>query len=862
MREGSDMYSRKGLLLFVVLFQIFNAGLLCAQSVASGTVEGVVTDATGGVLPGATVAIRNALTGYQQQATTDASGVFRFTNLPFNNYRLEVNAERFRAVQQDVNVRTTVLMSVRIMVAVAGLEQTVSVEATGDILEEVPFAHSTVDISTLEKLPAFSPASGLSDAIVLSSPGVVADSNGFFHPLGDHAQTSFSIDGQPIGDQQSKAFSTQIPVNAIQSMDLVSGTPNAEFGDKTSLVVNATTRSGLGLAKPTGSLLAQYGSFGTVSSAATLGFGNARAGNFLALNGTRSGRFLDTPEFLPLHDIGNGSSAFNRFDFNPTSQDAIHLNVFLARNWFQSPNTYDQPNQDQRQKVVTYNIAPGYQRTLNPHALLTINPFVRNDRVNFYPSADPFDDTPATLSQRRTLMNYGVHADLAYASARHNLKIGMQAMQTRLHEIFNIGITDPAFNAVCVNRAGEPQELPTVKNPAACAGRGFTENPDFLPGLLSLDLTRGGSLFRFNEKGNVNEYAAYVQDTITLGKLTLNPGLRIDRYDAITKGTAVQPRIGLSYLIGETGTVLRAGYARTFETPYNENLLLSSFAGPNGFTDVQQSARQLEPGRRNQYNIGFQQALGRILQIDADYFWKFTTSAYDFDVILNTPLTFPISWNQSRLDGFSIRLSTPNLHGFQGYTTMGHTRTRFFPPELGGVLFNSPLAETVFRIDHDQAFQQTTSLRYQWRRNGPWAAYTWRYDSGLVAGAVGTLDDALGLTAAQQAAVGFFCGNDRATANHRIESCTSNFGATRFRIPAPGTLNDDHNPPRVAPRNVFDLGVGTDNLLMRSEGSRLRLRFTVSNLTNKIALYNFLSTFSGTHFIAPRSYEGAIGFEF
>src|SRR5262249_32728125 len=154
-----------------------------------------------------------------------------------------------------------------------------------------------VDHSILEKLPTLSPASGLSDAIVLSSPGVVADSNGFFHPLKDHAQTSLSIDGQPISDQQSKAFSTQIPVNAIQSMELVTGTPNAEYGDKTSLVVNAVTRSGLGLMRPTGSFTTEYGSFGTVSSEATLGVGNKKTGYFLAANGLRSGRFLDTPEF-------------------------------------------------------------------------------------------------------------------------------------------------------------------------------------------------------------------------------------------------------------------------------------------------------------------------------------------------------------------------------------------------------------------------------------------------------------------------------------------------------------------------------------------------------------------------------------
>src|SRR5437773_11617157 len=134
----------------------------------------------------------------------------------------------------------------------------------------------------------FSPASGLSDAIVLSSPGVVADSNGFFHPLGDHAQTSFAIDGHPISDQQSKAFSTQVPVNAIQNMEVVTGTPNAEFGDKTSLVVNATTRSGLGLMRPRGDIVAEYGSFGTPSLGAILGLGGPKFGWFIAANGVRS----------------------------------------------------------------------------------------------------------------------------------------------------------------------------------------------------------------------------------------------------------------------------------------------------------------------------------------------------------------------------------------------------------------------------------------------------------------------------------------------------------------------------------------------------------------------------------------------
>src|SRR5882724_4811652 len=294
------------------ILSIFLAQPVQAQSVASGTVEGTVADPTGAVVSGAKVEIRNPLTGYQQATTTDTSGVFRFSNLPFNNYHIEITQQGFAAAGQDVNVRSTVPASVKVTLTVAGVTESVTVEATGaDILENVPYAHSDVDVSTLNKLPTLSPASGLSDAIILSSPGVVADSNGFFHPLGDHAQTSFSIDGQPVNDQQSKAFSTQLPLNAVQSMELITGTPSAEFGDKTSLVVNATTRSGLGQTKPTGSFQAQYGSFGTIGEEATLGLGSAKFGNFLAINTLRSGRFLDTPEFRPVHAIGNNATIFD-----------------------------------------------------------------------------------------------------------------------------------------------------------------------------------------------------------------------------------------------------------------------------------------------------------------------------------------------------------------------------------------------------------------------------------------------------------------------------------------------------------------------------------------------------------------------
>src|SRR5205807_5487091 len=129
-----------------------------------------------------------------------------------------------------------------------------------------------------------SPANGLSDVITLAAPGVVADSNGFFHPLGDHAQTSYSVDNQPISDQQSKAFSTQLPPEAVQSMEVITGATPAEYGDKTSLVVNVITKSGIGQTKPTGGFSTTYGSFGDIGQNASLAYGSKRVGNFVTFN--------------------------------------------------------------------------------------------------------------------------------------------------------------------------------------------------------------------------------------------------------------------------------------------------------------------------------------------------------------------------------------------------------------------------------------------------------------------------------------------------------------------------------------------------------------------------------------------------
>ncbi len=852
------------LLALVVLLILFSPQVAsCFQATGNGgTIEGTVTDPSGAVIAAADVTLNNSVSGYSKAVKTGSDGVYRLTNIPPNQYSLVVSAVGFQPFKQSIPVHTQVPLKVDAALTLTNGSVTVDVQATSEALENVPTSHIDVDQKLMADLPLSTTGQGLSDAITLTSGGVVADSNGFFHPQGDHGETTYVVDGQSISDQQSKTFSTQLPANAFQSMELVTSAPNAEYGDKTSLVVSAVTRSGLGQ-KATGSLDLTYGSFGTASEEATLAIGNEKWGDFLVVNTDRSGRFLDSPEFTPFHDKGNNETIFDRVDYQPNGTDSLHLNIFGARNWFQVPDTYDQVNQDQRQQARTYNFALGYQHTFSPQTLLTVNPFIREDFVNYYPSRNAFDDTPATISSDRRLTNWGTRADLSFANKVHNLKVGTQLMQDRLAETLGFGLTDPAFNPICLNSLGNAVPGASITQPGNCQSLGFVPNPQFQPGLLPYDLTRGGRTLLFNSRGNVNEEAVYAQDSITLRNLTIVGGLRFDNYDGLSSDKLLQPRFGFSYLVKPTGTVLRGSYTRSLETPYNENLLFSSQTGTGGLGSLAGTGTSiaLRPGHRNQFGLGLEQTVSRFLHVDGSYFWKFTKNAFDFDTLFNTSIAFPIEWRKSKIDGVSVRLSTIDIHGFQAYTTLGHTRARFFGPEVGGLVFNSPLDFSAFRIDHDQAFQQTTFLRYQFKKTGPWASFTWRYDSGEVAGAVTDLQDALALDGDQQAAIGFYCGHQAASITNPISSCATNYGATRLNIPAPGTADPDHNPPRIAPRNLFDVGIGTDNLFRR-EKLKTSLKLTAINITNEAALYNFLSTFSGTHWVTPRTYEVTLGWTY
>jgi len=851
-----------------------------AQSGSSTSITGTVVDPSGAVVTNATVEVRNPVSGFSRNAVTDAAGKFVVPNVPFNPYHLRVTGQGFAPYSGDVDVRSSVPVNLNIALKVGGSAESVTVEANGgDLVETSSSFHTDVDRGLFDKLPLESQSSSLSSLVTLSSPGIAADSNGLFHGMGDHAENSFMVDGQPITDQQSKVFSNQFPFDSIASMEVIAGAPPAEFGEKTSVVINATTRSGQGLTTPTGSVTTSYGSFGSSTVGINLGYGGPKWGNFISASGLNTGRFLDPPEFTVIHAKGNEENIFDRVDYQLSKADSIQLNLGFTRSWFQNPNSLDNvfhsgqtdPSgnplgpTDQRSQIRTFNIAPSWTRLLSTNAVFTVGGFVRHDQYNYYPSGNVFDDLSPiqqeSVAQDRTLTNAGLRTTLSYVKGAHNIKLGATYQQTFLNEDDNLGIVDNGLIPSLTDANGNSCFVNGVALDAPCSN------------LLPFDLTRGGSLFAFRGHTDIKQLALYVQDQITKGNWSFNVGLRGDFYNGLTTHKEPEPRLGLAYNIKRTSTVLRLSYARVLETPFNENLIVASVGCDSPVLNpllscTSSSSTPLGPGWRNEFHAGLQQAVGKYLVFSGEYIWKYTHNAYDFSILGNTPIFFPIAWDRSKIPGFAGRVSVPNLHGFSAQMVFSTVSARFFLPQVSGAGATPSAPSGVFRIDHDEKFNQTTHLQYQPWQRGPWIGFNWRYDSGLVAGAVPFATDAntpvdlTGLTADQQMQAGLFCGNVFPTLTSPLTSCApSQYGSTRVTIPAPGTENDDHNPPRIAPRHLFDIAVGDDNLF-RGDKYKWSLRVTAINVTNKVALYNFLSTFSGTHFLTPRTYTAELGFHF
>jgi hypothetical protein len=278
--------------------------------------------------------------------------------------------------------------------------------------------------------------------------------------------------------------------------------------------------------------------------------------------------------------------------------------------------------------------------------------------------------------------------------------------------------------------------------------------------------------------------------------------------------------------VKSTGTVVRISYNRIYQTPVNENLLLSNserssvLVPPDVRETLGQALIRIRPERQNVYEFGVQQPLGSALSINGVYFRKDIRNLHDNDNFFNTGIIFPTSLAKARVRGAEGRIHLAERNGLSGSVSFTHYSVLVTPPFTGGLFIGSSaissLSSGPFVIDHDQVLGTHAILSYRPLRN-LWSSLSLRYDSGLVTNPSDPQDVA----------------NDPDYAD---------------LLPY---VNLNSDPPRVKPRTLADVAVGYE--YQKGDRKRWELIFQVSNLTNRTALYNFQSIFVGTRLVQPRS---------
>jgi hypothetical protein len=798
------MAFRRALRIAVTCFccALVSPWIRAANAQTTATLSGRILDQQGAALPGAEITLANVLTGFEVFAVSGDDATFRLTNIPLQPYRLMVRFPGFEPAVRDLDFLTNVPVDIEITLRVAAQTDAVTVSANdpGRLVDStLTGTRTTVSLGIIERMPAATGSRGL-ESILVSFPGFAQNANGAIHPRGAHNQMTYVVDGLPIGDQLTGAFANALDTGIVQTVELMTGNIPAEFGAKVSGVAVVTTRSGLGSSHGlSGDTSFRAGQFNTIQSATQLGGQRGQLGYFGSVSAMRTDRFLDQVSLDNLHNSGHFGRAFARLDTRISTTDLLRAYAMGGRSAFELANLRSQEanGQDQRQILADWSGWLSHLRTFGSSATLESNAAFRTTTARLLPSAG---DTPVTASQDRALSTLTLSTRYTRLLGRHSVRTGGDVQRFPVRESFTLGITRPQFN-----------------DPAS---------DTFNPALLAHDLTRGGSLFAFRDQRTGTVASAFVQDSIRRDRLTATLGLRFDEYRFIVNGRQVQPRTGIAWSFPASQTVLRASYNRNYQTPPNENLLLSSSEAASRLAP--QRVRDalggtyvpIQPEQQSVVEVGLQQAVFGRASLDVSAYRKHSRDQQDNNNFFDTGIIFPTTLKEIHAKGLEARLSIPQRRGVSGTLSVTTSRAVSTPPFTGGLFLGQDAVDLLsagpFVIDHDQVLSVHGTMNYTARR-GVWLGGSIRHDSGLVAN---PSDPA------------------KVAADHDFADL----------LPY---VNLTSEVPRVRPRTIIDTVIGYDR--MRAGVRKWSARLQVNNITNRTALFNFQSVFVGTRIVQPRT---------
>jgi hypothetical protein len=255
LRQFAARNRRRGIALGSLLVLLLFCGSAWAQK-DTGNIVGVVRDSGGGVVPGATVSVRDVDRGTRFETTTNETGDYVAGPLKVGRYTVTVEKANFKTavagpVQLDVQGR----VEADVKLEIGQISQKVEVTVQNPLLEtETSTMGEVMDKTRIETLPLngrnFAQLAQLGVGVVPSEPGSrVSGSFGFSVDGARSLQNNFLLDGidnnSNLGDVLNESsYVIQPPIDAIEEFKVQTNDYSAEFGRGNGAILNAVIKSG------------------------------------------------------------------------------------------------------------------------------------------------------------------------------------------------------------------------------------------------------------------------------------------------------------------------------------------------------------------------------------------------------------------------------------------------------------------------------------------------------------------------------------------------------------------------------------------------------------------------------------------
>ena len=870
-RTGTEWSLRCALLLGLLT----TAGGLSAQQSLSGV---VLDAATGEMVSGARIEVEGVTTNLQSAIRSGPAGRFSIVGLTPGEFTVSVLRSTYATETARVDLKPRENAVLDVMLRPAGTNrETIEVSAAAPRLDPARAQTSiTVGSADLDDLPA---AGGrdLPSLVAQVTPGAVVGHDNFIHLKGNELSIHQFVDGVAFLDNANTHFTPGASPRMIESVNIITGGMPAEFGNRLGGVLDIVTKSGRSFHG--GSVTLGGGTILARDAGVEYGVGGRKWDLYFGASAFSDGRFLNPPQPAEIHDLGYGANNFLKLGHNPTDRDRLTLVVSTAGTNFQLPNTTSDflVGRDASRRTRMGSAVARWQRTLSPSALVTTSVYHRYVSDRLSGTSDPI--TPLANGFRRTETS-GAKIDFLVQKGRHTIKAGVDAATFRLNEDLFFDPRDMEEHEEEEEHAEEEEhhdeeeaehdEEPRHEEESASAnaigssGLPALASGGAFPSPIHNEAAIAEINFRGRRRGGQGSF--YVQDQFSpFRNFTVHAGIRYDRSSVVLTEDLWSPRLGLSYHIPKTGTVIRAVYNRYFVPPPLEYLQLGSalgagafgaeeashpvrpaaifgLGGPSGlFSEDDDHAEEkvFNPGvvralTQHYVEFGVQQRLHSKIVLDVSGYHHQGRHAFENAEISNTRLFVPVNFDRERTWGsdVSLRMKPLGRLGIFGYLNYAHINTAFFGPVSGGIGGHGADAGGRITPAFDQRHTGTASLAYRRGENGFLVGFSTAYGSGT-------------------------------PAEFETEQGEGTFASRPSLLPAPIFSSGGeagHKLVRLPSHWTFDLWAAVP--VWKTETKSLELRFDGQNLGNRIFAIAKESDVTPVQYGGRRRFSAQLRFRF